>query len=59
MKRIGKYSGKFYNENEVNTMTECGVVVSEEKLKDEKFMKELKFRNMIDCAKCMGCPMAN
>ena len=59
MKRIGKFSGKFYEESEVDTMKECGIVIPEEKEKDENFMKELKFRNLIDCAKCMGCPMAN
>lgn len=25
MKRLGKYSGRIYEENEVHTMKECGV----------------------------------
>ena len=34
MKRLGKYSGRIYEENEVHTMKECGVCITDEEAKD-------------------------
>lgn len=33
MKRLGKYSGRIYEENEVHTMKECGVCITDERSK--------------------------
>lgn len=58
MKRLGKYTGKIYEENEVEQMQECGVCVSDEQANDEKYINEHHLQDLKDCVTCCGCPMA-
>lgn len=57
MKRLGKFTGKIYDEDyDFSKCPECCLLISEEKAKDENFLKEAKFANYISCAKCFECP---
>jgi hypothetical protein len=58
MKRLGKFSGKIYAENEVKNMKECGVMLSDSKINNEEFIAKLHIENLRDCVTCMGCPLA-
>lgn len=59
MKRLGKFSGKIYNESETKDMRECGVMISDEQAQDEEFIRIHRIEDLLDCLKCFGCPMAN
>ena len=56
--RLGKYSGKLYEENEVHLMEECGVCISDDQAKDEEYIKKHHVQDLLDCIKCCGCPRA-
>lgn len=56
MKRLGKFTGIVYNEDEVKTMTECGVMITNEQAEDEAWKASERIRNLKDCLTCMGCP---
>lgn len=58
MKRLGKFSGKIYTEKEVLKMAECGIIVTEEQAVDEQWIKQHHLRDLLDCVKCGGCPLA-
>lgn len=58
MKRLGKYSGKIYEENEADIMEECGVCITEEQAKDEKWISERHIKDLSKCLVCCGCPKA-
>lgn len=58
MKRLGKFSGKIYEKSEVKDMLECGTVISDEQANDEEFIKKHHVKDLLDCAKCFGCPKA-
>lgn len=57
MKRLGKYSGKIYKEDEVSTMEECGVCITDEQANDEQWIKSRHARDIVDCLGCGGCSM--
>ena len=38
MKRLGKLTGKIYEENEVKNMGECCILITDEQVKDEKWI---------------------
>lgn len=56
MKRLGKFTGKIYTDDEIKDMRECGVQIND--LETDAMLKFLKERNRLDCAFCipgMGC----
>ena len=59
MKRLGKYSGRIYEEDEISTMTECGVCITDEQASDEEWIKQHHIHDLIDCLFCKGCPAKN
>ena len=59
MKRLGKFSGNIYDRDEVSTMKECGIMITDEQAKDEEFIKQLHLKEIADCLRCPGCPMTN
>lgn len=58
MKRLGKFSGKVYEESEVASMTECGVCITDEQANDEEFINKHHLQDLMDCVRCFGCPTA-
>lgn len=57
MKRLGKLSGRIYEENEIHSMEECGICITEEQSKDENWIKIRHAKDLIDCNNCGGCPL--
>lgn len=57
MKRLGKYSGRIYEENEAPSMKECGVIITDEQANDDKYIKSHHAKDLVDCLGCGGCPM--
>lgn len=57
MKRMGKLSGKIYTGDEIKTMPECGVPISDEEAANEKFVAIIHAIKSSDCALCRGCPL--
>ena len=59
MKRIGKFSGKIYDENfDFSNCKECCVCITDEQANDEDFCKSQHFEDLKHCIGCFGCPMA-
>lgn len=59
MKRLGKFTGRVYDENEVKGMKECGVCITDEQANDENWIKDRHIKDLIDCIKCGGgCPQS-
>lgn len=58
MKRLGKFSGIIYEEDEVNNMEECGVLLTDAQANDEEFIKSHHLLDQIECSLCRGCPKA-
>lgn len=58
MKRLGKYSGKIYSEEEARTMEECGLIITDEQSEDKKYLLEKRKENLEHCKICLGCPMS-
>lgn len=58
MKRFGKYSGRIYEENEVYTMEECGVCITDKQAKDEEWVSKHHVDDLMECITCCGCPLA-
>lgn len=59
MKRLGKFTGKVYDENyDFSNCPECCVCISEEQFQDEKYIADHHVKDLLDCLKCMGCPAA-
>ena len=56
MKRLGKFSGKIYEENEIDKMNECGISITDEQAKDEDFIKTHHAIDLAQCITCCGCP---
>ena len=56
MKRLGKFTGIVYNDDEVKFMTECGVQITDEQAKDEDWLTSHHLEDLKDCLRCMGCP---
>ena len=58
MKRLGRYSGKIYSEEEVAKMQECGLIITDEQSEDEKYILEKREENLKDCIGWFGCPIS-
>lgn len=58
MARLGKFSGKVYQENEYEQMEECVVCITDEQANDEKWISEHHIKDLMDCIKCFSCPMS-
>lgn len=58
MKRLGKYSGGIYEENEVHTMEECGVCITDKQAKDEEWVSKHHVDDLMECITCCGCSLA-
>lgn len=58
MKRLGKYSGRIYEENEVNTMEECGVCITDEQAKNKNWISKQHVDDLMECVMCCGCPLS-
>ena len=55
MKRLGKLTGKIYEENEIHNMKECGICITDEQSNNEKWIKQRRAKDLADCANCRGC----
>ena len=58
MKRFGSFSGRIYEDNEVDKMQACGVCITDEQANDSDYIFELRTKHLARCMKCFGCPMA-
>ena len=56
MKRLGKYSGKVYEEHEIQNMDECGTVITDEQAADKDFIKKHHMCDLVQCVSCFWCP---
>ena len=54
--RLGRLTGKIYRDDEIDTMVECGIVLTEEQANDELYVKLQYLKNIDDCVDCNGCP---
>ena len=54
--RLGKFTGNIYKNDEIKSMEECGVVISEEQASSEEWIKKHHARDLVDCCECFGCP---
>ena len=52
MKRLGKLTGRIYEENEIHDMEECGICITDEQANDEKWIKQRRAKDLTDCANC-------
>ena len=52
-------TGKIYEENEVKNIGECGICITDEQAKDEKWIKEHHAKDLAECVNCRGCPLYN
>lgn len=57
MKRLGKLTGRIYEENEIHDMEECGICITDEQANNEKWIKQHHAKDLADCANCRGCPL--
>lgn len=57
MKRLGKYSGQVYEENEIYAMEECGVCITDDQSKNKDWISKHHANDLMDCIICCGCPM--
>lgn len=58
MKRLGKYSGMIYTEEEAANMEECGIMLPDSKADDKSYIAAHHQKDLEHCIICMGCPMA-
>lgn len=58
MKRLGKYSGRIYSEDEKWEIEECSLIITDEQSEDEKYILEKREENLKDCRGCFGCPIS-
>lgn len=58
MKRLGLFSGRIYEEDEVKDMKECGMCITNEQAEDSNYIERIKDENLVKCGGCFGCPMA-
>lgn len=59
MNRIGFFTGNVYRDGALPEVGECCVMVSDEQLKDELYIMELKAQKKLNCDGCHGCPASN
>lgn len=59
MRRLGKFTGKVYDENyDFSNCPECCVLITEAQANDEQFVSEHHLTDLMDCISCRGCPAA-
>lgn len=58
MKRLGKYTGKIYSDEEKSEIRECCLCISDEQAENEEFVKQRHFDDLRTCVLCGGCPEA-
>lgn len=58
MKRLGKYSGKIYEGDEIKTMEECGICITDEEAADKEFINNHHLKDLIECIGCTACPLS-
>ncbi len=59
MKRLGKYSGKIYDENyNLSQCEECCTVITDEQANDEIFIHEQRLKDSLTCLCCNCCPLS-
>lgn len=59
MKRLGKYTGKIYDDDyNFEMCPECCVCISDEDADNEDFVSERHSKDLIGCVSCMGSPAA-
>jgi hypothetical protein len=56
--RLGKFSGKVYEESEASNMIECGVCITDEEAKNEEYIQQRHLKDLQNCIGCFGCPMS-
>lgn len=59
MKRMGKFSGKVYSDEEIKTMPECGIQLTDNQANNPEYVRILHSIKSIDCELCRGCPLYN
>lgn len=59
MKRLGIYSGRIYNEDQVKDMEECGAMISDEQATDKEWIANEHSKHIGQCSNCFGCPLSN
>ena len=60
MKRLGKFSGKIYDESyDIDLIEECCLLISDEQAENEEFIRSQRVKNLLICAQCYGCPRSN
>lgn len=59
MKRLGLYSGRIYEENEVENMEECGLCIADEEANDKEWIKKKHDEHIGRCSNCFGCPLSS
>lgn len=58
MKRLGKCSGKIYEETET-VKNECTTIITDEQANDKDFIFNHHNKDMKDCISCRGCEIYN
>ena len=60
MKRLGKYSGRIYTEDDfyAGVIEECCTLITDDKVSDERWIKDKHVKDLLDCVKCSGCPLS-
>jgi len=58
MKRLGKFTGKIYNESDFENggIYECATLISDEQANDENFIQEHHLVDLTACLNCFNCP---
>lgn len=59
MKRLGKFSGKIYDEQyETRDIKECCQIITDEQAGDEKWVEERHLEHLKTCVTCFQCPLS-
>lgn len=54
MKRLGKWTGRIYTEEDPHSSKECCTCITDEQAKDEAFISAQRTQDLIDCIDCSG-----
>lgn len=59
MKRLGKFTGKIYDDNyNFELCPECCVCISDDEAENDSFLSERHNKDLLECLNCMSCPAA-
>lgn len=56
MKRLGKFSGKIYDEDDIEYMLECCRIIPDDKINDKGYIDDMHIKDLLFCEQCMSCP---